>query len=627
MGIIHVLPDHVVNQIAAGEVIERPAAAVKELLENSLDAGATRIQVCFRQGGKAYLSVQDNGQGMLAEDAALAFQRHATSKITQTQDLFKIASFGFRGEALPSIASVARCVLKTRRPQDTMGHTLCLEHGKILWSKPCGSPPGSTLEVEHLFGNIPARRKFLKSDATESAHIMTLLRTYALAYLEVAFSLYEDQTLLLQCLPSVDLSQRVSQLWGSTLAQDLLPIQVQHDGLGLHGLILAPGKAGRPNRKHMLCFVNGRPVVSRVFSQALTQAYRAYLPRETYPVAFLFLKLDPAQVDVNVHPAKLEVRFRNELKLQESLYLALETTLHRAAQASGLVTLPSQPFLEVMGLPTLGVSTAMASQQAMAAQQPLETSPLRASPLQGGSAAGPDASPQARLAEPFEAHNQPAISLPAPLQPLCAPAPQPAAAAVLPAPVAPGSVLPWRFIQMLQGRYALFESDSGLVILHCRAAHERVLFETISQALNLPQKSQQALLIPELVHLSAAEAALVQEHSPRLHNLGFTCEAFGPHTYRLCSIPSYLEPSEAKSFFLELLERIDQSTHSTLSAPWWQPALLRLCQQRATRLGDSLHASAATALATALMHCKSPLVCPRGKPTLQTVRLGSLFKA
>jgi DNA mismatch repair protein MutL len=315
MSTIRILSDRVANQIAAGEVIERPAAVVKELVENSLDAGATRIEVEFRSGGRAYIRVEDNGGGMTRDDALLSLERHATSKIAEAADLDRLATFGFRGEALPSIASVSRFELQTRAAGEEAGTEILINGGKFVHVRDCGRPVGTRLVVSQLFNSVPARRKFLKSDATESAHLIHCVRLYALACPQAAFTLIEDGRVIFRSPECATTGERVAEIFGRQIAESLLAIETADAGIRLRGLIGRPG-VGRATRHEMITYVNQRPVDSRTLSYALIESYHDSLPKGRYPLAFLFLEIDPAAIDVNVHPAKREVRFRNEVQVR-----------------------------------------------------------------------------------------------------------------------------------------------------------------------------------------------------------------------------------------------------------------------------------------------------------------------
>jgi len=313
---IRILDPTVANQIAAGEVVERPAAVIKELLENSLDAGATRVTIDFSRGGKALMVVEDDGKGMAPDEALLSLERHATSKIRLAADLDRIATFGFRGEALPSIASVARFTLQTRPAAAANGFEILVNGGKVIHRRDHGMAPGTRIEVANLFHPVPARLKFLKSDETEAAHIIRLVRLYAVAHAEVGFLLREDGRELFRSPGKAPLLERVREIWGKQVATELAVMPVtERPGLRLSGLLGRPG-VSRATRQDLVTVVNGRPVDSRTMAFALTESYHTLIPKGRYPLAFIFLEMDPAWVDVNVHPAKREVRFRDEAKVR-----------------------------------------------------------------------------------------------------------------------------------------------------------------------------------------------------------------------------------------------------------------------------------------------------------------------
>ncbi|HIV04443.1 MAG TPA: DNA mismatch repair endonuclease MutL, partial [Candidatus Spyradosoma merdigallinarum] len=324
---IRILPDNVANQIAAGEVVERPMSVVKELLENAIDAGATRISIGFRNGGKSFMSVEDNGCGMTRDQALLALERHATSKIRAASDLDEIRSFGFRGEALPSIASVSSFLLRTRTRDAELGTEILVEGGKYRACRENGMPAGTRIEISRLFFNVPARLKFLKSENTEAAHITRCVRLYAVAHPEIAFTLWENDREIFRSPAGTDLRERVGAIWGRQLADDLCPLDAAESaGMRISGLIGKPG-VSRASRAEMVTVVNGRPVDNRTMAYSLVESFHTLIPRGRYPLAFLFLEIDPHAVDVNVHPAKREVRFRNESAVRNLIISAVLKTL------------------------------------------------------------------------------------------------------------------------------------------------------------------------------------------------------------------------------------------------------------------------------------------------------------
>ncbi|MCK4324019.1 MAG: DNA mismatch repair endonuclease MutL, partial [Armatimonadetes bacterium] len=333
---VRILPENLANRIAAGEVVERPASVVKELLENSIDAGAERIEVILRDGGKKLIEVRDDGAGMSQEDVVLAVQRFATSKIAQDSDLDAIATLGFRGEALPSIGAVCQMKITTRRHDEAEGTALLVEGGEVSDLRAVGCPPGTTVQVANLFYNTPARRKFLATTATERGHCMDWVSRLALAHPEIAFQVTHNDAILLSTPGSGDLESVLAAVYGSNTTRQLVPVNLESDGLHIHGYISTP-QVTRATRRHQLFFVNHRFVRSRMLSHALTEAYGMLLPQQKQPVAVIMIEMDPGRVDPNVHPTKIEVRFSNPGEMHNLLQQAVENTLAEA----GLRSLPS----------------------------------------------------------------------------------------------------------------------------------------------------------------------------------------------------------------------------------------------------------------------------------------------
>ena len=323
---IVLLPENVSNQIAAGEVIERPANVVKELLENSLDAGATAIEVQFRSGGNSLIQVSDNGRGMDEKDALLCFKRHATSKLGRIEDLQTLHSFGFRGEALPSIASISKVTLRTKMASCDLGTQVETEDGKSFKSAPCTCPNGTTFTVEQLFFNVPVRRKFLKSEATESAHVVNCVRLYAAAYPNVQFTLKQDDRTVFAVQACEAVSQRIAELWPKRPCKSWLDVDAQCDSIEVEGWICPPGE-GYVSSQELYVFLNQRPIACTFLLNTLRDSYRGYLPVKTYPSGFLFLSMPGTEFDINVHPSKREVRFKNEQKLRQLIANAVTQRL------------------------------------------------------------------------------------------------------------------------------------------------------------------------------------------------------------------------------------------------------------------------------------------------------------
>jgi DNA mismatch repair protein MutL len=586
---IHILSDRVANQIAAGEVIERPAAVIKELVENSLDAGADRIEVEFRHGGRSYMRVEDNGAGMTQDDALLSLERHATSKIVETADLDQLDTFGFRGEALPSIASVARFELQTRPANAEAGTEIVVNGGKLVHVRACGAAPGTRITVTHLFSAVPARRKFLRSDATESAHIIQTVRLYALACPQTAFTLVEDGRVLFQSPVCATLAERVGEIFGRQLAADLLDLVAEGGGLRLMGLIGKPG-VSRAARHEMITFVNRRPVDSRTLNFALIESYATTLPKGRYPVAVLFLEMDPAAVDVNVHPSKREVRFRSESEVRGFVIRAvLQKLRETGATAPAVETLP----------PTL-----------------------------------PDPRPT-----PFAAYPQPTLNSPA--RPVATPhfasppasmAPPPAGGtASPPRPTAatetrPESHRAWRFLGTAHGDYAIYESPAGVVVLDRRAAHERVWFERLQAQFARGEMASQRLLFAIPVELDAIASALLLDRREFLAAHGLDVSEFGRNFFRIEAVPVWLDPDVAEMFLRDVLAYLREGRLDGKDPRLAEEELARLAAQKAVRLPDTVGEADALALVAQLFACTQPHTSPAGRPTHFELGRGELAR-
>ncbi|HTT57869.1 MAG TPA: DNA mismatch repair endonuclease MutL [Opitutaceae bacterium] len=594
MSSIRILSDRVANQIAAGEVIERPAAVVKELVENSLDAGATRIEVEFRTGGRAYIRVEDNGAGMDRDDAQLALERHATSKIAEAADLDRLHTFGFRGEALPSIASVSRFELQTRAAGAEVGTEVLVNGGRLVHVRDCGRPVGTRVVVAQLFNSVPARRKFLKSDATESAHIIHCVRLYALACPQAAFTLIEDERTIFRSPECTTTAERVAEIFGRQIAESLLPVEFAEAGLSLWGLVGRPG-IGRATRHEMITFVNHRPVDSRTLSYALIESYHDAVPKGRYPLAFLFLDLDPAAVDVNVHPAKREVRFRNEVQVRA---LVIRAVL-RCLRESGAVAMTGPA----------------AGGQPDGAAGALAAPPTAIPPV-----------PESRIAAPFPAF-RPAGSREPPAAPgVSAAAPAPVTAPASPPAGADGSLAGWRYLGLAHETYALFETEAGLVLLDRRAAHERVWYERLREQFTSGQVGSQRLLLPVPVELDAIAAALLLDRLEFLGRHGFEIVEFGRHFFRVEGVPEWMEPADAEPFLRDLLGALREGRLAAADLDLARDELARLAAARAIRMPAGAGEAEMRALAGRLFACRQPLTSPAGRPTCIELSHGELAR-
>lgn len=591
MPVIRILPDRVANQIAAGEVIERPAAVVKELMENSLDAGATRIEVEFRHGGRSLMRIEDNGHGMTKDNALLSLERHATSKIAAAADLDVLSSFGFRGEAVPSIASVSKFTLQTRAEGEELGTEILVNGGQIVHVRECGRPVGTRIDVEHLFNSVPARRKFLKQDRTEAAHIVAGVRLYALASPGVAFTLIEDGRIIFRSPECPALVDRVGEIFGRQLAEQLVPISATEGDMELQGLIGRPG-VGRSTRHEMIVFVNGRPVDNRTLNYALIESYHESLPKGRYPPAFVFFNLPSNQVDVNVHPAKREVRFRSEPMVRG---FVIRSVLNRLRELGGGTAEPD------------------------AAASPLEPLPPEAlRPVVEGVVPRPS---------PLERTSLPPLNPPKLGELRQPPAAGPAVESVTAsASPAGGGPRGWRFIGSAHGTYGIFESPSGVVWVHRRAAHERVWFERLQVEFRRGEVASQQLLLPVPIELDPVASAMMLDRLEFLQQHGFGIEEFGRNFFRIESVPTWMEPGDAEGFMRDLLGAVRDGRLPADNADLAREELARMASAKAVRLPDAKQESAWHTLLEELFRCRTPHTSPGGRPTYFEVTHGELTR-
>ena len=562
MSTIRILEPTVANQIAAGEVVERPAAVIKELLENSLDAEARRVTVDFSRGGKARMIVEDDGKGMTCDEALLSLERHATSKIQLASDLDSIATFGFRGEALPSIASVARFTMQTRPASAPSGTEIAINGGKLVHRRDHGMAPGTRIEVANLFHPVPARLKFLKSDETEAAHIVRLVRLYAIAHPEVGFLLREDGREIFRSPGNAPLLDRVREIWGRQVAEEVTIMPAfERPGMRLSGLLGKPG-VSRGTRQDLVTVVNGRPVDSRTMAFALTESYHTLIPKGRYPLAFVFLEMDPAWVDVNVHPAKREVRFRDEAKVRNFLIESVLAVLRARADD---------------GLPAATIPSIVPATPLAAGVPTMVSAPI----AQGGA---------------------PAAYVP--------PSAAPAAASH-----APAVRLGWRLLSRLREERAVFETPTGLAILDIGAAHQRVLYESILAQFTAQRPISQPMLVPLSIELDPLPAAVLKERMPLLVSAGFDFEEYGRNFWRIQALPAWLEPEDALAFVRDLLAEMARREGDFGRPSLAYDALAKIAVIKARRKGDSLSDAELMELVQALFRTVQPGTCPRGRRT------------
>ena len=607
---IAVLPTHLVNKIAAGEVIERPASLVKELVENALDAGATRIDVAAEDGGRKLISVTDNGGGMGQDDLALAFAPHATSKISGEDDLFSIATMGFRGEALASVASVSHAHIRTRRPQDDGGFEVSADGESIEPVRPCAAAMGTTVTIRDLFFNTPARRKFLRTSNTEFGHVTEQLTRLALPHPHVAFTLTHNDRET-QNLPAAETTgARVRDLFGNDLADALLPIAPTRGDVGVAGLIGRP-VAVRSAAKWQYVFLNGRYIRDRTLSHALREAYRGLVDPRSYPVAFVFVEVNPADVDVNVHPTKIEVRFRDSQAVHGAALAALRQTLN-AANLSPSADLPATALEEK---PTDAAADGHRESLRQALADFFKSTP----PPQPRLNLSEPSSDKARPAEhetfsPFESSPLAASHGPKPTQPDLS---ETGAHPIAPAPAA---------IQ-IHNTYVVTACDDGVMIVDQHALHERALYNELRHRLTAGKLTGQKMLIPETLKVTAAEAESVERQAELLARLGIEIGSFGKDTVAIHQFPSLLAERGASpaEFVREILDRLadDESTDSERVL---EDLLQMMACKAAVKAGQPLSGPEIQALLARADELEKSSSCPHGRPTVLKLTLKDLEK-
>jgi DNA mismatch repair protein MutL len=571
---IRLLPEHVANQIAAGEVVERPASVVKELVENSLDAGAQHVTVVVKNGGRSAVQVTDDGCGMSRDDALLALERHATSKISCAEDLYNIHSLGFRGEAIPSIAAVSRFALTTRERGTLSGTAIEIAGGRIVSVNDVGTAEGTIVEVRNLFFNLPARRKFLRSEQTEMAHIEHIVTLCALAHPQVAFRFVADQRDVFHLAPTANLLDRVRELFGGQFCEQLVPVQLERGDIEVAGYVGKPG-VSRADRSRQHVFVNGRPVESRGVNYALLEAYHTALMKGQFPITCLFIELDPALVDVNVHPTKREVRFRDEFTVRQCVIDAVRQALEPTDAVR-----PVQSSLTGRGEP-----------------------PARP-PLVGG--AGDSAS------RPYQ---QPAMAMPLQGEGVFAP---------------PQEVQTeegrWRILGVINQLYVIAESPEGMVLIDQHAAHERVLFEKMLKQLATDAAPSQKLLLPVTLELDARDAVFLRSNLAMLHKLGIGLNEFGEKTFFVDALPPYFPLSNLPQVFRNILDELRQTGEQIHARRLSEDKIATTVCRHAVKARDLLKGEELRALLEQLHHCDLPYTCPHGRPTMIQISYAELEK-
>jgi DNA mismatch repair protein MutL len=609
MGRIRLLSETVASQVAAGEVVERPASVVKELVENSLDASARNIDVVIRRGGISLVRVIDDGCGMDRDDALLSLERHATSKIRSAADLQAVATLGFRGEALPSIASVSRFRLTTRQAGAITGTEIIVNGGKIDVVRDGGEAPGTQVEVRSLFYNLPARRKFLRSENTESRNIEHQIHLQAIGHPEIGFSLMRDDRKLFQLPATVTLGGRIRDLYGVELLQRLVEVNAAAaPKVRISGFI---GQAGlsRQTRSQQLILVNGRAIESSLITGAVREGYHTALMKGQYPVTFLFLELDPAAVDVNVHPAKREVRFRDPNGVREAVVRCIQQTLEHARsdwQEKFRAPVPPGPAVAVSAkaapdlslrsevtapeathreLPHLGAVAGVADPGRARRSEIVEQAPERRFDSAGDS---PTQRSQQRIAKPAQQQ--------------------------------------FEIIGVLSKLYVLMENANGLVLVDQHAAHERVLFEELRRRMEQQGVPTQKLLLPQTFDVPPRDADWIEHNLSVLQKMGIGIESFGPDTFKIDSLPSFLDVSDAAQFMRKVIDDLKSASNSASAMRLGEEMIAKSVCRHAVKANDPLRYPEVEKLIRDLLDCDLPYCCPHGRPTMVQISLTELEK-
>lgn len=562
--LIRVLPLHVANKIAAGEVVERPASVAKELVENAIDAGAKSIRIAIADGGRKLVSVQDDGCGMNRADALLSLERQATSKILDVDDIEKISTLGFRGEAIPSIASVSRFSITTRRRGSDEGTLVKVNAGTVVEVIAAGCPPGTLVEVRDLFCNVPARKKFLRSAATEESHIKSIFTVSAIAHPDIAFSLSVDGREVHRLSAANNAKDRILDIFGKDFVSELLPIEATCNKVKVTGFIERPNLA-MPSRRDQYIFVNGRPATAPSVAYAMREAY----PRragDARPAAVIFIELPPTDVDVNVHPTKREVRFRNNSSIKEAIIMAIEEAVSLKPQEKSIIPPPVEKA-------------------------------------------------SCTIVQPLECKTPPPVATPVASEP-----PQSAPVAMEFA-IEPDSTSskPWawfKFLAQTDSGYLLIETDAGVVTVNPQAARERVAFEQLLATGATKKATIQNLLIPETVQMSPSDFARIKAALPAITAMGFALEEFGHDTYKIDAVPQLIGGISPGAVLATIARDLSEGSVRRGGDRWREELIAKSIARSFAGASVKMTSEGAAKLIEELCSCRMPYVCPRGKPVM-----------
>ncbi len=580
---VQILAEQVINKIAAGEVIDRPSSVVKELVENSIDAGADDITVLLKDGGKALIQVVDNGMGMNEQDAIMSFQRHATSKISSFNDVEKVATLGFRGEALASIASVSRVEMKTIPEDEIEGTQIQIEGGVVANIGRVGGNPGTSIAVKNIFYNTPARRKFLRASSTEYRHILAMMTRFTLAHPDIEFSLYHEDSKVYK-LKKTDLLTRIGEVMGGKIAEDMMPVEDENAIFKLTGY-LGNFTSLRKSRGDQYFFVNSRYINDRTLAAAVISGYGELLPKGRFPIYALFFEIDPARVDVNVHPTKSEVKFAD----QHMLFSLVRGAIKRALMTDGIV-----PHVRPETADTAHFATSLIDDMKSFHVQQTAIDFSTAPPVSHESPG------QQRLSP---GQQEPALTA-------SSPASTPSTAS--------GQAMLWQ----LQNKYVLSQIKSGLVIIDQHAAHERITYEHVKTRFQDKEAPSQQLLFPHTMELSAEDFALLMEILPFLQNIGFVIKGFGERTIVIEGIPAGMRIRKEEKILPDILDEYKLKAGTEVDM---QERVAKSVACRASIMsGDKLTLEEMNSLVDQLFACQTPYFCPHGRPTMITISMEEL---
>lgn len=598
--IIQLLPDAIANQIAAGEVIQRPASAVKEMLENAIDAGADNIQLIVKDAGRTLIQVIDNGCGMSATDARMSFERHATSKIRKIDDLYAIRTMGFRGEALASIAAVAQVELKSRKTEDELGTILEIEGSEVKRQEPCQANPGTSLSLKNLFYNVPARRNFLKSNPVETKHIIEEFQRVALAHPQLAFSLHHNGSPVFQ-LEKGNLRQRIVGVFGKNYNERVVPVEEETDIFKIHGFVGKPENA-RKTRGEQYFFVNNRFIKSAYLNHAVFKNYDAFIPEGSYPFFVLFIDIDPAKVDINVHPTKQEIKFEEEHIVYTFVKVAIQHALAKFS-VTPTIDFDQEPSIDrQFGRPSSGSFEGPKQATTGWSAATVVDTPKQKSNLRNWEQLydmdGEKQQEQVTLHSEWDGEDTTEAEVTTQVQ-----------------------SEPYQ----MHNKYIVSAIKSGFMLVDQQAAHERIMYERYRAALAHQKHDSQRLLFPQTIHVSATDAELLKEILPNINALGFDIQDFGQNSFVVHGLPSDIQDGNEQQMLELLLE--DYQKHLSVENLNQRESLARsLAYRAAIKEGKKLQVSEMRQLIDELFACEQPYVSPAGKLTFTTFDFEELEK-